>query len=429
MPAFKHVEVIEALAWGQQVGAAAFDSRRNAVAFEYAADWVARGIELAPLRMPLASARAPFIFPDLDPSAFKGLPGLLADALPDRFGNQVIDAWMAQKGYRPQDVSVLDRLAYVGRRAIGALEFRPARNIGAGAASALEMTALVAAARNAIEGRIDQSAKAADALRRVIAVGTSAGGARAKAVLGISLDRTRIVSGQRELPPGYEHWLLKFDGIGKDDSLGASQQYGRIEYAYHLMARQAGIAMMDCELLRENDRAHFMTRRFDRIGDERVHVQSLCALAHLSYNLSGTHAYESLFLAAQELGLGDETMTQLFRRMAFNIAAANHDDHTKNFAFLLRQGGRWELAPAYDVTFAFRSGSPWVSRHQMSVNGRFEGISAGDLRAVSARFSIAGVAQALREINAAVAAWPEFAASAGVTREAIDEVRRHHVRL
>ena len=429
MPAFRHASVIEVRAWGRRVGAAAFDPRRKAVAFEYAPEWIRSGIELSPLQMPLARANAPFLFDDLEPSAFKGLPGLLADALPDRFGNQLVDAWMASRGYRADEVTVLDRLAYMGRRGMGALEFKPERAIGAGAATPLEIAGLVEAARQAVEGRLDTASSAAEALRRVIAVGTSAGGARAKAVLGISTDRRRIVSGQFELPDGFEHWLLKFDGMGRDDALGDSQQYGRIEYAYHRMASAAGVTLMPSELLEESGRAHFMTRRFDRIGNRRVHVQSLCALAHLSFNLAGTHAYESLFLVARALGLDDESMRQLFLRMAFNIAAANHDAHTRNFAFLLPEDGTWQLAPAYGVTFAFRAGSPWVNQHQMSVNGRFSAIGADDLMAVADRFSIPGARAALRAVDASVHDWPTHAREAGVGSRATEAIASRHLRL
>lgn len=426
MATFKHAEVVEVRAWGRRVGAAAFDPKRKAVAFEYAPQWVRGGIQLAPLTLPLARADRPFIFPDLEPTAFRGLPGLLADALPDRFGNQLIDAWMAQKGHRAADVTVLDRLAYMGKRAMGALEFHPARSIGAGGATPLAMAALVDTARRALEGRLDPGGKAADALRRVVAVGTSAGGARAKAVLGISEDRQQIVSGQFDLPPGFQHWLLKFDGMGPDEALGDSQQYGRIEFAYARMARQAGIEMTECSLLEEGGRAHFMTRRFDRIGNQRIHVQSLCALAHLSFNLAGTHAYESLFQTARALGLGDGAMNQLFRRMAFNFAAANHDDHTRNFAFLLPEHGAWQLAPAFDVTYAYRADSPWVSQHQMSVGGKFTAVNAADLLDLAERFAIPGCRSALSEICEAVRAWPEFADQAGVSLEARRQIGEDH---
>jgi serine/threonine-protein kinase HipA len=248
-------------------------------------------------------------------------------------------------------------------------------------------------------------------------------------VLGISTDRRRILSGQFKLPDGFEHWLLKFDGMGRDDALGDSQQYGRIEYAYHRMASAAGITMMPCELLEENGRAHFMTRRFDRIGNQRVRVQSLCALAHLSFDLAGTHAYESLLLVARTLDLDDEAMRQLFLRMAFNIAAANHDDHTRNFAFLLPEGGTWQLAPAYDVTFGFRADSPWVNQHPMSVNGRFSAIDADDLMAVADRFSIPGARAALRAVDASVHDWPTQAREAGVGSQVIEAIASRHVTL
>ena len=248
----------------------------------------------------------------------------------------------------------------------------------------------------------------------MISVGTSAGGARAKAVLGWNPETGDLVAGQFDLPAGYQHWLLKFDGMGRDQQLGPSQQYGRIEYAYHRMAVLAGIDMQPCRLHHEGGRAHFMTRRFDREGDTKLHVQSLCALQHMSYNLTRTHAYESLFLTARALGLGDAAMTQLFARMAFNVAARNQDDHTRNFAFLMREGGPWELAPAFDVTFAMDLGNQWLQAHQMSVAGKFEDIQRADLLTVADRFSIPGTAAAFARINEALAAWPVLAEDAGI---------------
>lgn len=430
MARFQHVPVIEVRIWGRRVGAAAPDPGLGAHVFEYDADWVRGGVELAPFKMPLESASRSFVFPGLDQETFMGLPGMLADALPDRFGNQLIDAWMAKRGYAPEQITALDRLAYMGKRGMGALEFRPARGGHAQASSApIEMAALVELARKAVAGGLQDEEASATALNRLISVGTSAGGARAKAVLGLNPQTQHLLSGQFDLPPDYEHWLLKFDGMGADRALGPSQQYGRIEYAYSQMAAAAGIQMSPCRLLQENGRAHFMTRRFDRDGNDKVHVQSLCALQHMGFNLRQTHAYESLFLTASALRQDDAAMNQLFRRMAFNVAARNQDDHSKNFAFLLRPGGQWQLAPAYDVTFACDPDSLWLAQHLMSVNGKFDGIVRADLEAVADRFSIPGVDKALREINAALRDWPGFAAEAGIAADESSRIGSLHVSL
>ena len=430
MARFKHVEVIEVRIWNQRVGAVAADPAVGAYVFEYDDNWLAKGIELAPFTMSISAAEPAHVFPGLSRETFMGLPGLLSDALPDRFGNQLIDAWMARHGYTPEQITPLDRLAYMGKRGMGALEFRPSRAGNNTRSSApLQMASLVEVARRAVQGTLSDDDTSANALNSIISVGTSAGGARAKAVVGWNPATDELVSGQFDLPEGFEHWLLKFDGMGRDQALGPSQQYGRIEYAYAQMAGAAGILMSPTRLLQENGRAHFMTRRFDRMGNQKIHVQSLCALRHLDYNLRQTHAYESLFLTAAQLKLGDEALNQLFRRMAFNIAARNHDDHTKNFGFLLAQGSQWQLAPAYDVTFAHAPGNAWLSQHLMSVNGKHDDITRADLLTIAARFSIPETRKALDEVNAAVADWPRHAADAGVGSDERQRIGGMHVRL
>ena len=428
MAQFNHVDVIEVRIWGTRVGAVAADPARKSYAFEYDPKWARRGIELAPLTMPVAGGSARiYTFPSLDEETFKGLPGMLADALPDRFGNQLIDAWMARRGYSPGQITVLDRLAYMNRRGMGALEFRPARG-GSNAASMapIQMAKLVEQARKAFQGALGDDDTASQALNQLISVGTSAGGMRAKAVIGWNPATDEMVAGQFDLPEGFEHWLLKFDGVGKDDVLGPSQQYGRIEYAYHLMATQAGIQMQPCRLHEEGGRAHFMTKRFDRDGNAKIHVQSLCALRHMSYNLVNTHAYESLFLAARDLGLDDDDHRQLFTRLAFNVAARNQDDHTKNFAFMMREGGLWELTPAYDVTFAQDPANQWLKAHQMSVNGKFEDIGRADLVALAEQFSIPRPVSIMDSVNQAVSQWADLAQSAGVSADEIARIGQLH---
>jgi len=414
--------VIEIRIWDQRIGAVAPDPKAGCNAFEYDPAWRRQGIELAPLTMPTDAAEAVFLFPDLPRHSFHGLPGLLADALPDAFGNALIDAWMARHGVAASAVTALDRLAYMGKRGMGALEFRPARGSHHESAEPLQMKSLVEAARSVIQGDLSDDAHAQAALANIIRVGTSAGGARAKAVVAWNPDTDELRSGQFDVAAGFEHWLLKFDGIGKDSELGAGADYGRIEYAYHRMARAAGIAMAPCRLLEENGRAHFMTRRFDRDGNRKHHVQSLCAMQHLDYNQRGTHAYEQLFLVAGQLELGDDAHTEIFRRMAFNVAAANCDDHSKNHAFLADRTGAWSLSPAYDVTHAHNPASPWTARHLMAVNGRFEDIRRADLMAVADDFEVPGARTALADVRAAIDSWPEFAAAAGLGAASADRV-------
>jgi serine/threonine-protein kinase HipA len=415
--------VIQVRAWNSLVGAVALDPPLGYYVFEYDAAWRAKGIELAPRMMPTTAAQATFVFPNLGES-YKRLPGLLSDALPDDFGNALIDAWMARQGVRKEDITSLDRLAYMGKRGLGALEFKPAKPSLRASAAPLEMKSLVEAARKVLHGDFEGDDHAKAALANMIKVGTSAGGARAKAVIAWNPQTEEIRSGQFEVEGGFEHWLLKFDGVGRDWELGTTADYGRIEFAYYLMAtRQAGIEMAPCRLFEENGRAHFMTKRFDRDGNTKHHLQSLCAISHLDYKQRGTHAYEQYFIAIKELNLGDRALEQGFRRMAFNVMARNCDDHTKNFGFRLKHGGRWELAPAYDVTHAHNPQGEWTNQHLMSVNGKFDTITRDDLLIIAERFSIPRANAALAEVKAAILQWPEAAKEAGVPEAKAKQVQ------
>jgi serine/threonine-protein kinase HipA len=411
------VAAIEVRAWGQRVGAVALDPRLGYYAFQYAPAWKRTGIELAPLTLPLDGPDI-VIFPDLPELTFYRLPGLLADALPDAFGNALIDAWMATHGVAKNEITTLDRLAYMGKRGMGALEFHPERGSHRESSAPLEMQTLVEEARRLIEGNLSIDHEAQTALANILRVGTSAGGARAKAVIAWNQQNNVIRSGQFDAAPGFEHWLLKFDGVGVDAELGTGGDYGRIEYAYHLMARQAGIEMAPSRLLEENGRAHFMTRRFDRqiVNGRTVkhHVQTLCAMDHLDFRQRGTHAYAQLFLAITRLKLGDDALDQAFRRMCFNVTARNCDDHTKNFAFLLKQGGTWELSPAYDVTHAHNPKGEWTYQHLMSVNGKFEEITRDDLLEEGDRFMVRRPKDLVEHVRDAVENWPAHAKEGGL---------------
>ncbi|HZZ56724.1 MAG TPA: type II toxin-antitoxin system HipA family toxin [Opitutaceae bacterium] len=413
--------VIEVRIWGRTAGAVALDPATQCYAFEYDPGWRRSKIELAPLMMPLSSRQPIFVFPALGES-FRRLPGLISDALPDDFGNTLIDAWMAEHGVSRAEITPLDRLAYTGRRSIGALEFRPTLGAQRESAHPLAMQSLVETARDVVHGRLRGDQPAATALANLIKVGTSAGGVRAKAVVAWNPQTQEIRGGQFNVAPGFQHWLLKFDGIGRDRDLGTPGGYGQIEYAYHLMARAAGIEMTECRLHHENGRAHFMTRRFDRAGNAKHHVQSLCALLHLDYQQRATHAYEQLFIALRDLGLGRAAAEQAFRRMAFNVMGNNRDAHTKNFAFLLREGSDWELSPAYDVTHAHDPKSIWTAHHLLSVNGKFDGIGRADLLEVADRFTVPNAKDALSDVEGALARWREFAAAAGLPEDRTNEI-------
>lgn len=423
---YKPVSVITVRLWDTDMGAVALDPGLGYYVFEYDPAFIRKGLEPAPLTMPLSKGRNPFVFTDLPEMTYKRLPAMLADALPDNFGNALIDAWMAGKGVRKDRITALDRLAYMGKRGMGALEFKPARGYHRSSATALELSKLVESARLAVRGDIGSDPHALAAITQIIQVGTSAGGARAKAAVALNPETGELRAGQFDVPQDFEHWLLKFDGMGKDSELGSSQDYGRIEYAYHLMAVSAGIRMTPCRLLEENGRSHFMTKRFDRDGNEKHHLQTLCAMAHLDFNSKATHDYSQLFHVILQLNLGPDAMDQAFRRMVFNVMAANCDDHTKNFSFILRKNGGWELSPAYDVTFAHNPLGQWTNQHLMSVNGAFRAISQRDILAMADRFAVGQAGRIIGDVREALSRWPEFAETAGVRATEMENIKAYH---
>jgi serine/threonine-protein kinase HipA len=420
---YEPVDVVEVRCWGSRVGALARDPTSGFYAFEYEPEWAASGVELAPLFMRASEAAMPFVFPTLSIETYHRLPAMVADSLPDDFGNALTTAYLANEGVRAEDITALDRLAYLGTRAMGALEFRPMRGPRTRKSTALELSELVVAARGALAGELRTEGGITDALKHLIAVGTSAGGARAKAVVALNPQTGELRSGQVPADPGFQQWLLKFDGVGADPDLGNTANFGRIEYAYHLMAVAAGVEMTECRLLEEGGRAHFMTRRFDRTDNgAKVHTQSLCALAQMDFRQIGAHDYAQLFLLLPELGLGSEVRQEVFRRMVFNVATAICDDHTKNFSFLLPKGGEWRLSPAYDVTHAHAPSSKWTQQHLMAVNGRTTGISRADVAEVGDRFAVPAASDVLAQVLDAAGRWHEFADEAGLIEEIAQQV-------
>ena len=421
---YRPVDVITVNAWGQRVGALTLDPKLAYYAFEYTSAWRRTGIELAPIHLPLSDQ--PYVFPLLPEATFKRLPAALADALPDDFGNALIDAYLAKEGVARASITPLDRLAYLSDRGMGALEFKPARSPRGRRPTAVNLENLVRASRAALVHRLDGDPEIEAAVANLIQVGTSAGGARAKAVIAWNPETDEIRSGQLATDAGFEHWLIKFDGVGRDAELGTGGNYGRIEYAYYLMASAAKIAMAPCRLLEESGRAHFMTKRFDREGPVKHHIQTLCAMAHLDYKQRGTHDYSQFFLTIQELGLGEAASTEAFRRMVFNAVAANFDDHTKNQSFILRQGEPWQLSPAYDITHAFNPSGEWTFQHLMSIDGKFSAVTRKDLLAVADRFIVPGAKQVIDQVLQAVARWPEFAKQAKLPDAETERIRRDH---
>jgi serine/threonine-protein kinase HipA len=420
--------------WGEDVGAVSWLDKRGYAVFEYEPDFLKKGLDISPIHMGLPAARLGdgiFSFPALNRDTFHGLPGLLADALPDKFGNAVIDAWLARNGRDSADFSPVERLCYTGRRGMGALEFQPTVSQGLDRPVPIEITELARLAqeitdrRFALDVTLGGSHKENnEAITDILRVGTSAGGGRPKAVIAMDA-QCHVISGQAEVPAGYDYWILKFDGVS-DLELGEPKGYGRIEYAYSLMARAAGIEMTECRLLEEHGRAHFLTRRFDRSGGKKIHMQSLCGLAHYDFNMPGAYGYEQAFVVMRKLRISKAEAIQQYRRMVFNVIARNQDDHTKNIAFLMDNKGKWRLSPAFDVTYSHNPAGKWTNQHQMSINGKRDHFLLADLIAVGESISLPRLGEIIKEVADAVQRWPLFAGKAGLNEERISEISRYH---
>ena len=413
--------------WGKMAGAVAWDEKSGWASFEYDPAFKRLGWELSPLKMPLSPEQRIYSFPELRKETgssfdtFKGLPGLLADMLPDRYGNELINLWLAQQGRPENSMNSVEMLCFIGKRGMGALEIEPTilkQNVNT---FSVEINSLVEIASKMLSKKepfvANLKSDEEKAMREILKIGTSAGGARPKAVIAYNEKTGEVRSGQTRAPEGFEHWLLKLDGVS-EVQLGATHGYGRVEYAYYLMALDCGIEMMPCRLLEENGRAHFMTRRFDREGSyTKHHIQTFCAMKHFDYNRVNSYSYEQLFQTMRELKLTYAEAEQMFRRMVFNVIARNCDDHSKNFSFILKQGDRWRLAPAYDLCHAYRPGSEWVSRHALSVNGKRENITREDLIVIGRSIRNKKAEEIIDQVNDTVHNWNYYADKAGVDKD------------
>ena len=406
--------------WGQRVGAVAWNVETGVADFEYESSFTRGELDIAPIKMPVSGAAGKiFSFNELrDNSTFKGLPGLLADVLPDRFGNTLINTWLAQTGRPQNSMNPVEMLCFIGKRGIGALEFEPAVPNVKDTATKIEMDSLVSIAETILTGRQNFSANLPEneekALMDILKIGTSAGGARAKALIAYNEKTGEVRSGQADAPNGFTQWLIKLDGV-HDAQFGSSRGYGRVEMAYHLMAVDSEIEMTECRLLEENGRAHFMTQRFDRIpGDGKLHMQSFCAMQHFDFNDVGVYSYEQLFQTMRILRLDYPQAEQMYRRMVFNVLARNCDDHTKNFAFIMDKTGQWKISPAFDVCHAYRPDSPWVSRQSLSVNGKREGITRADLLEVARQMNVKKAGDIVNQVLTALKKWGDYAGRCGV---------------
>ncbi|WP_406828850.1 type II toxin-antitoxin system HipA family toxin [Microbulbifer sp. ARAS458-1] len=427
------MEVINVEYQGETAGAVSFDTDSGLGAFEYDPAFIDTGIELSPLKMPLA--RRIYRFPELRFETFRGLPGLIADSLPDDFGNAVLNAWMAAQGKQPQDITPLQRLQYTGKRGMGALEYSPATRIKKlNASQDIAIDELVAIAQEVLDSRagfqveLEKNGENREAMVALLSVGMSAGGARPKAVLAFNQDFTQVRSGQTDVPAGFTHYLMKFDGVSEhnknQETFGDPMGFGAMEYVYHQMATRCGIDMMPCHLLREGNRRHFVTERFDRHGNDKIHIQTLNGIAHVDYKVPGSYSYAELFGIARQLKLTARDAEQLLHRLVFNIVARNHDDHAKNFAFQLK-GKTWQLAPAYDLAYSYKPGSRWVNSHWMSLNGKRDGFTRKDiysLESISPLFSKRKIDSVVDKVTEQVSHWRRLATEQEVPTTLIEEI-------
>ena len=434
----KKVDTAIVRLWGDVVGAVSWLDDRAFGIFEYDQNFVKKGLDVSPIHMSLEAARkgdARFSFPSLNKDTFLGLPGMLADALPDKFGNSIIDAWLSRHGRENTSFSPVERLCYTGKRGMGALEFSPTVKgkydtpVSVEIAELVELAQQLMQERKALDVHLGETEREnADAILDILRVGTSAGGARPKAVIAMN-DKGDVMSGQATVPKDYTYWLLKFDGVTDlelGEPLGEGSSFGRIEYAYYLMAKAAGINMTECRLLEENGRAHFMTKRFDRINGQKQHMQTLCGIAHYDFNMAGAYSYEQAFEVMRKLRLSKADATEQYRRMVFNIVGRNLDDHTKNISFLMGRDGDWKLSPAYDVIYSHNPAGKWTNQHQMSVNGKRDHITKQDLIAVGESISLSKPEDIINDVLAAVEDWPEYAKDASINQKIVLDIRKHH---
>lgn len=415
--------------WSQVVGAVLWDEKKEMATFEFDPSFVKHNWDLSPLQMPLTEVKRGntlYQFSRLNKDTFNGLPGLLSDALPDAYGTILINAWLAANGRTTESMNPVERLCYMGKRGLGALEFEPALNTAKETSVSVEVKSLVEIAQQILGQRKAFTTSIKDDVKKgledIIRVGSSAGGARAKAIIAYNEKTKEVRSGQTTAPRGFGHWLLKFDGV-VNTSLGDPAGYGRIELAYYYMALDCGIDISESRLLEENGRAHFMTRRFDRVkGKEKLHVQTLCAMQHFDFSMLGAYSYEQVFQTIRKLRLSAKANEQMYKRMVFNVIARNLDDHTKNISFIMDKGGKWQLAPAYDLTYSYNPKSKWVSQHNLSINGKTRDITKEDLLKVGKEMGIKQAHAIIELTKQIVAQWPIYAKKTGVTGKQISAI-------
>lgn len=421
--------------WDSLVGVVSWDDSRKIANFQYDKNFLNKSWDISPLKMPLVNGDRIYSFPELSPlkdsgeDTFKGLPGLLADSLPDKYGNLLIEKWLAQNGRPQNSMNPVEKLCFIGSRGMGALEFEPAIQKANTNTFSIELSSLVDFAAKILSIRkgfeTDLNSDEQQAMKEILKIGTSAGGVRPKAVIAFNKKTGEVRSGQTKAPKGFEHWLIKLDGVS-GAQFGESYDWGRVEYAYYLMAKECGLEMMECQLLEENGRAHFLTRRFDREGSNtKHHIQTLCGIQHFDYSNIFGYSYEQVFQTMRLLRLTYPQAEQMFRRMVFNVLATNCDDHTKNFAFRLKQNSKWELAPAYDVCYSYNPENNWVNQQTLSINGKHKNIRKEDFLTISKANSIKKGELIIEEINSIVKEWKRFALKANVRKDLTDSIQKN----
>jgi serine/threonine-protein kinase HipA len=417
---------------GTDVGTLMYTDKGPHASFEYDPAWIESGFSVSPLHMPLT--KQVYKFPTLSLDTYKGLPAVFSDSLPDDFGNTLINSWLIQTGQDTSQISAIDRLLYTGTRGMGGLEYQNSINAFNCPDREIQIVEMLKVAQKVLDQREEGGITYSDvdSMKQLMLIGTSAGGARPKAVIAINDDRTRIISGHTDSPTGFEHYLLKFDGITEhradQQTFGDPKGYGLMEYAYYKMATACGLSMMPCELLHENGRSHFMTKRFDRVNNRKYHTLSLCGMAHADFRKPGDFSYEELLAVARQLNLTPKEQIEIYRRMVFNVIARNQDDHAKNTAFYVDDNLEWRLAPAYDIAFSYRKDSIWVASHQMSINGKRDGFEREDLLTVASWISGLTPHKAnllIDQVRDVVAGWPEVAESVGVFPELSDFIHEN----
>lgn len=420
------VDVAKVRMFDLPVGTFSWDDRRGIARFEYERSFAGLGLEPSPLMMPVAEGRV-YSFADLDKGTFQGLPGLLADSLPDTYGRALFNRWLALTGHTSSNP--VESLCFLGKRCMGALEFEPAMDLTYDTGSKFEINTLVEVAKNALSEKSAFEANLKDdrkaAIAEILRLGTSAGGQRAKAIIAYNKATGEVRSGQVEAPAGFDHYLIKLDGVSASAEFRPTENFGLLEYSFYKLALACGIEMSECSLIRENGRAHFLTRRFDREHGKKVHMQTLCGIAHYDYRLHRAYSYEQALSVMRALRLPYSSAVEMFRRIVFNVVVRNQDDHTKNISFLMGRDGKWRLSPAYDMAYSYNPEGGWTSTHQMSIHGKYDSISREDLLALAKANNIKDASSVIDEVCEECSRWPEMAEECGVPSSMIDSIRKN----